>query len=335
MKRVFLALALVVCLPMAAVAQSTPIPGCGSNLHYSNVSGQLGGGLWLHYIVETSVDLNLCVFGVGANASVAGLPGASLSRSGILSASAARQVPVTGPGVWTIHGSHWAATVIPFLLFTANSMSQAVVTLPDFDPPPMECDGEIDPETGKCGWVNCPIIVSMNRDGYDLTSARTGVPFDLNGDGVLERVAWTRRDGDEAFLAYDRNGNGRIDDGTELFGNHTPVRPGDSRATAPNGFEALRFAQQGQSPGAFDDVLDARDPIWSKLLLWTDRNHNGMSERDELVRLPDSGIVSIGLDYKTTKRVDRFGNEFRQRAEIGWSDGYTGKVFDVWLTRVR
>ena len=47
------------------------------------------------------------------------------------------------------------------------------------------------------------------------------------------------------------------------------------------------------------------------------------------------GIVSIAVDYKTTKRVDQFGNEFRQRAEIRWADGYVGKVFDVWLTRVR
>ena len=102
------------------------------------------------------------------------------------------------------------------------------------------------------------------------------------------------------------------------------------RATASNGFEALNTML---GPGL--TVLDARSPIWSKLLLWTDRNHNGLSERDELAQLCESGIVSIGVDYKTTKRVDRFGNEFRQRADIAWADGYVGKVLNVWLTRVR
>ena len=72
----------------------------------------------------------------------------------------------------------------------------------------------------------------------------------------MERVAWTKRDSEVAFLALDRNGNGRIDGGEELFGNHTPVIRGTSQ-TSPNGFEALRFAQAGTANAA-DDVPKAR-----------------------------------------------------------------------------
>jgi hypothetical protein len=156
------------------------------------------------------------------------------------------------------------------------------------------------------------------------------VPFDLDDNGVPERVAWTVPDTEQAFLALDRNGNGRIDSGAELFGNHTPVMPGTSR-TAPNGFEALRFAQ-GMAP---DDVINANDPVFSQLLLWTDRNHNGLSEPDELQRLCETDIVAISLDYRTVGRTDRFGNEFRQRGTIQRANGRTESIFDVWLTRER
>jgi hypothetical protein len=178
--------------------------------------------------------------------------------------------------------------------------------------------------------MNCPIVISMDRGGYRFTSARRGVPFDLDASGAPEQVAWTVADSEVAFLALDRNGNGLIDSGAELFGNHTPVTPGTS-ATTPNGFEALRFAQLG----AADDVLTANDPVWSQLLLWTDRNHNGLSEPDEIQRLCESGIVAISLVYEESRRVDRFGNEFRQRGTIQWADGRTQVIYDVWLRRER
>ena len=96
---------------------------------------------------------------------------------------------------------------------------------------------------GMCELPNCPLIVDTARDGYKLTSVENGVRFDLNADGVPEQVAWTRRDSDDAFLVLDRNGNGRIDDGSELFGNHTPARPDTPEITTPNGFEALKFVE--------------------------------------------------------------------------------------------
>jgi hypothetical protein len=83
--------------------------------------------------------------------------------------------------------------------------------------------------------------------------------------------------------------------------------------------------------GVLDQTIDARDPAWSRLLLWRDLNHNGISEPDELQSVAAAGLASIGTDYKTTRKVDRFGNEFRQVGRLTWANGESAKVYDVWL----
>ncbi len=346
MKRTIVALALLVCLPAAALAQETymdvgtgtedfPIPGCGSDLRRGNYSNQLGTGPWLQYYVETSVSTNICVLVVTVEAHVQGLPNSAQSNWGIFTVSVLKQMPVPSFGVWRTYGFHTTATAIPGLYLTGSSFSEAeIVDRSIIIRREEECDGQWDEEFQRCIWMNCPLIINMDRRGYHLTSAAEGVLFDLDVNGGLERVAWTGADSEDAFLALDRNGNGRIDDGSELFGNHTPAYLNGPEATSANGFEALRFTQTASyGYGTQDDVIDARDPVWSKLLLWTDRNHNGISEPEELTRVADSAIAGISLTYKTIRRVDQFGNEFRQRAEITWNDGRTSHLFDVWLVR--
>ena len=185
------------------------------------------------------------------------------------------------------------------------------------------------------GWrvqlPNCPLILDTARDGYKLTSVANGVRFDLNADGTPELVAWTRPDSDDAFVAMDRNGNGRIDDGSELFGNHTPVYADRSDVTTSNGFEALKFVETssyGQSER--NEVIDARDAAFGRLLLWRDVNHNGISEPEELQSVAQAGVLAFETDYKNRKRVDEHGNEFRQRGTIVWQDG-NDHMFDIWL----
>ena len=128
------------------------------------------------------------------------------------------------------------------------------------DEPEFVCESlEGEWDDGKCAYANSPLIVDTARDGYRLTSVDNGVRFDLNADGVPEQVAWTRRDSDDAFLALDRNGNGRIDDGSELFGNHTPARPDTPDVTTPNGFEALKFVEStayGASSGTASSMRE-------------------------------------------------------------------------------
>lgn len=155
-----------------------------------------------------------------------------------------------------------------------------------------------------------PIVVDANGDGFNLTAFNDGVTFDLDSDGVRERLAWTARDSDDAWLALDRNNNNSIDNGQELFGNFTPQPVAEN----PNGFLALAEYDRSASGGNEDKWITNADPVFNSLRLWQDVNHNGVSELSELHTLPVLGINSIPLEYKEVMRRDRHGNLFRYRA---------------------
>src|SRR5690606_1887664 len=109
-----------------------------------------------------------------------------------------------------------------------------------------------------------------------------------------ERTGWGSPD--DGLLVHDRNGDGRINNGTELFGNHSILSNGQ---TAENGFQALaEYDDNG------DGVVDAQDASYSRLQVWRDINGNGISDVGELQSLADAGVLSISTDYTNSTSTD-------------------------------
>jgi hypothetical protein len=176
------------------------------------------------------------------------------------------------------------------------------------------------PDLRRClGYLGEPAISKAMRTSAPVSRRVAEVVL----DGTIETTAWTAAQSPVAFLALDRNHDGAIGNGFELFGNHTR---GAGGAIAANGFEALATFDVNH-----DGVIDAADPIWSSLLLWTDADHDGRSAPAELQPITGTAISGINLDYRSVGRRDHHGNVFRYAGSIRLQHAGFRPIYDVFL----
>jgi hypothetical protein len=132
----------------------------------------------------------------------------------------------------------------------------------------------------------------------------------LDADGFAEKVGWTYSKVSNGFLFLDQNGNGRVDDGRELFGNSTILPDG---TTAEHGFEALAVFDRLDQGGNDDGQISAADLIWTSLQLWIDSSHDGITDADEVSSMDEWTVHSLGLTYGPELKLDGAGNSHRLR----------------------
>jgi hypothetical protein len=190
------------------------------------------------------------------------------------------------------------------------------------------CVGFCDPILGGCS----PVVVDVLGNGFAMTSAADGVMFDLQANGSPRQFSWIATGSDDSWLALDRDNNGTIDNGRELFGNITP-QPPPPDGEEMNGFRALAEYDTAGFGGNGDGKITKLDAIFDQLRLWRDDNHNGISESCEMKTLPEVGLRKIDLDYRTSRRTDEFGNQFRYKTKVkDAQDAQLGRwAWDVYL----
>jgi Ca2+-binding RTX toxin-like protein len=170
-------------------------------------------------------------------------------------------------------------------------------------------------------YVYDPIVLDLDGDGIETVGSRklSGALFDHDGDGIRTATGWVKAD--DGLLAVDRNGDGIINDGTELFGDSTLLADGSKAA---NGYAALReFDSNG------DGRVDAQDAHFDQLRVWRDLNQDGICQSNELFTLEQVGVKALNLENKNSNTNLKNGNTLAQIGSYETTDGQTRVMGDV------
>ncbi|HKV12127.1 MAG TPA: hypothetical protein VJ725_28535, partial [Thermoanaerobaculia bacterium] len=174
---------------------------------------------------------------------------------------------------------------------------------------------------------NCPVLLDLEQDGFHLSGTNPAVNFDIDADGAVDRIAWTKAGEDDAFLCLDRNHNGKIDDGSELFGYATPLSSGNH---AKVGYRALAEFDRLDLGGNSDGKIDSEDLVFDGLCAWIDEDRDGVSQSHEIHPLDQVGVVALRYQYRRIRLLDLYGNLFRYVSSVEMKR--PSGVVDQWPT---
>lgn len=161
---------------------------------------------------------------------------------------------------------------------------------------------------------NDPLVLDLDGNGVNTVGTNLNIHFDNDGDGNKEQTGWISDS--DGFVVIDKNSNGTIDDGTELFGSNTILSDG---TTAQDGYQALKEYDIN-----LDGKIDIRDDVFSQLKIWNDINYNGISEEGELSSLSELGIKSISVNGESSNQVDPSGNKIVKTGVFEFENGIIG-----------
>jgi len=166
-----------------------------------------------------------------------------------------------------------------------------------------------------------PLTLDLDGDGIETIGINANDPilFDHDGDGIKNATGWIHPD--DGFLVFDRNGNGTIDNGAELFGDSTPTYAGGQTA---DGFAAL--AQEDTNA---DGIVNAQDAHWAHLRVWQDTNSDGISQAAELKTLEALGIVGLHVAKQENAQPLANGNQIADLGTFIKADGSEGTVGQI------
>jgi hypothetical protein len=173
---------------------------------------------------------------------------------------------------------------------------------------------------GSSTVAGTPLVIAFHGEKVSFTRAEGA--FDVFGAGASIGSSWVGAA--TPWLALDRNGNGSIDDGGELFGSMTELPTGERAA---NGFIALAALDADG-----DGWITRADPEFRNLVLWRDADQNRQSSQSELTSVEDAGLVAIELEYRSAPRCEKGDCEI-ERAHVRFHDeagaDRSGDVVDV------
>ncbi len=165
----------------------------------------------------------------------------------------------------------------------------------------------------KDKWVsskNDPLALDLDGNGIGFTKNSTY--FDMGTDGFAEKATWIGKG--DGLLTLDINGDGKINNGSELFGDAMKKKDG---TLAKDGFDALTDYDMNK-----DGKIDADDDIYSKLKVWVDANGDGITDAGELKTLAELGIKQLNLGNTVVNGADQpTGEAVRKQGTFVWENG--------------